>query len=62
MKKVLNVGGTRISPDEWIPIDDMVGRSIESAIDSILTFLMFKMDCVALQEDTHWETALSYTA
>lgn len=52
---VLNVGGTRITPDEWIPVDDMVGRSVDEAIDSILTFLMFKMDCARLQEKTRWE-------
>lgn len=57
---VLNVGGTRISPDEWIPIDDMVGRSIDSAIDKILTFLMFKMDCAALQEQTRWEVDVNH--
>lgn len=58
--KVLNVGGTRISKDEWIPIDDMVGRSVDSAVDSILTFLMFKMDCAALQEATRWETDVQH--
>ena len=57
---VINVGGTRISPDEWIPIDDMVGRSVDSAVDSILTFLMFKMDCAALQEATRWETDVEH--
>lgn len=56
----LNVGGTRISPDEWIPIDDMVGRSVDSAIDKILTFLMFKMDCAALQESTRWEVDVEH--
>ncbi|AMR57671.1 putative DNA polymerase [Pseudomonas phage vB_PsyM_KIL3b] len=55
VEKVINVGGTRISPDEWIPIDDMIGRTVDSAIDSILTFLMFKMDCACLQEKTRWE-------
>ena len=57
---VLNVGGKRNSPDEWIPIDDMVGRSVDSAIDSILTFLMFKMDCAALQEATRWEVDVAH--
>jgi hypothetical protein len=57
---VINVGGTRISPDEWIPIDDMVGRNVDSAIDSILTFLMFKMDCAALQESTRWEVDVEH--
>lgn len=60
LEKVLNVGGTRISPDEWIPIDDMVGRKVDSAIDSILTFLMFKMDCAALQETTRWEVDVEH--
>lgn len=58
--ETLNVGGTRISPDEWIPIDDMVGRSVDSAIDKILTFLMFKMDCAALQEATRWEVDVEH--
>ena len=53
--KTLFVGGTRIEYGEWIPIDDMINRSVDSAIDSILTFLMFKMDCAALQESTRWE-------
>jgi hypothetical protein len=57
---VLNVGGTRISADEWIPIDDMINRSVDSAIDSILTFLMFKMDCAALQEITRWEVDIAH--
>lgn len=58
--EILNVGGTRISPDEWIPIDDMVGRGVDSAVDSILTFLMFKMDCAALQEATRWEVDIAH--
>lgn len=53
--KTLFVGGKRNSVNEWIPIDDMINRSVDSAIDSILTFLMFKMDCAALQESTRWE-------
>lgn len=59
---IINVGGTRISHDEWIPIDDMVGRSVDSAVDSILTFLMFKMDCAALQEMTRWEVDIEHVA
>lgn len=58
--KMLHVGGTRISDNEWIPIDDMKGRTVDSAIDSILTFLMFKMDCAALQEGTRWEVDLDH--
>ncbi len=58
--EILNVGGTRISPDEWIPIDDMVGRGVDSAVDSILTFLMLKMDCAALQEATRWEVDIAH--
>lgn len=56
----LNVGGTRQSPDEWIPIDDMVGRSVDAAVDSILTFLMFKMDCARLQEATRWQADVEH--
>lgn len=59
-EKVLNVGGTRIAADEWIPIDDMIGRKVDNAIDSILTFLMFKMDCAALQESTRWEVDVEH--
>ena len=58
--RVLNVGGTRISADEWIPIDDMVGQKVSVAIDKILTFLMFKMDCAALQETTRWEVDVEH--
>lgn len=57
---ILRVGGTRISADEWIPIDDMVGQSTDVAIDKILTFLMFKMDCAALQEITRWEVDVEH--
>jgi hypothetical protein len=56
----LRVGGTRISADEWIPIDDMKERTVDQAIDSILTFLMFKMDCAALQEATRWEVDVDH--
>lgn len=56
----LPVGGTRISPDEWIPIDDMVGRSVDKAVDSILMFLMFKMDCARLQEATRWQADIEH--
>lgn len=59
-EKTIHVGGTRISKDEWIPIDDMKGRSVDSAIDSILTFLMFKMDCACLQEKTRWELDIEH--
>lgn len=52
---ILNVGGKRMHADEWIPIDDMVGRSVDEAICEVLTFLMFKMDCARLQEKTMWE-------
>lgn len=58
--RILRVGGKRIRDDEWIPIDNMVGRSVDSAIDSILTFLMFKMDCAALQEVTRWEVDVEH--
>lgn len=58
--QILRVGGTRISPDEWIPIDDMKTRTVDEAIDSILTFLMFKMDCAALQESTRWEVDVEH--
>lgn len=50
-----NVGGKRMSEDEEIYIDQFVGGSVDDAIDRLLTFLMFKMDCARLQEDTGWE-------
>lgn len=56
----LRVGGTRIKPDEWVPIDDMKARTVEQAVDSILTFLMFKMDCAALQEATRWQVDVDH--
>lgn len=56
----LPVGGKRQHEKEWIPIDDMVGRGVDQAIDSILTFLMFKMDCAALQETTRWKVDVEH--
>lgn len=50
-----SVGGTRISPDEEIYLDQFRQESVEDAIDRILTFLMFKADCARLQEKTRWE-------
>lgn len=50
-----NVGGKRISDEEEIYLDQFKGDSVEEAINRILTFLMFKMDCARLQESTGWE-------
>lgn len=50
-----NVGGKRMSEDEEIYLDQFVGSSVTEAVDRILTFLMFKMDCARLQEQTGWE-------
>lgn len=50
-----SVGGKRLTEDEEIYIDRYVGGSVTEAIDRLLTFLMFKMDCARLQEDTGWE-------
>jgi hypothetical protein len=58
--QILRVGGTRISDTEWIPIDSMKDRTVDQAIDDILTFLMFKMDCAALQEATRWEVDVEH--
>lgn len=44
------VGGSRISPDEEIYIDSLVGKSVDEHIERFLTFLMFKMDTYRLQE------------
>jgi hypothetical protein len=49
------VGGKRISDDEVLAIDSLVGLSVEEHINRLLTFLMFKMDCARLQEKTMWE-------
>jgi hypothetical protein len=49
------VGGKRVSEDESIAIDELVGLPVEEHINRILTFLMFKMDCARLQEKTRWE-------
>lgn len=49
------VGGKRISSDEVLAIDELVGLSVEEHINRLLTFLMFKMDCARLQEKTMWE-------
>jgi len=50
-----SVGGKRMSEDEKIYLDQFVGSSVEEAINRILTFLMFKMDCAKLQEQTGWD-------
>lgn len=49
------VGGKRLSDDEVLYIDNLVGLSVEEHINRLLTFLMFKMDCARLQEKTRWE-------
>lgn len=49
------VGGKRISDNEQLAIDKLVGLSVEEHINRLLTFLMFKMDCARLQEKTMWE-------
>lgn len=49
------VGGKRVSEDESIAVDELVGLPVEEHINRILTFLMFKMDCARLQEKTRWE-------
>lgn len=48
------VGGKRMYEGEEIYIDSLVGISVEEHINRILTYLMFKMDCLALQEKTKW--------
>lgn len=51
------VGGTRLK-GEVCYIDKLKGRPVDSAVDSILTFLMFKMDTVRLREKTRWKADL----
>jgi len=50
-----HVGGTRMLDGEEIYLDQFVGSTVDEAIDRILTFLMFKMDCARLQEKTRWD-------
>lgn len=49
------VGGKRMSEDEEIYLDRFVGDDVDNAVNRILTFLMFKMDCARLQEATGWD-------
>lgn len=55
-----NVGGTRIDDDEVTYVDSLRGLSVDEHIDRLLTFLMFKMDCLRLQEKTMWEVDVEY--
>lgn len=50
-----SVGGTRMNAEEEIYLDQFRNENPEQAIDRVLTFLMFKMDCARLQEITRWE-------
>ena len=50
-----HVGGTRMFDGEEIYLDQFVGSTVDEAIDRLLTFLMFKMDCARLQEKTRWD-------
>ncbi len=54
------VGGTRVSESEELYIDNLKGLSVDEHINNILTFLMFKADCAALQEKTMWEVDVPY--
>lgn len=54
------VGGKRMSEDEHLKIDDYVGESVDKHVDRLLTFLMFKMDCVRLQEKTRIRADVEY--
>lgn len=47
-------GGKRLE-GEALYVDQYKGGDVDSAIDRILTFLMFKMDCANLQETTKWD-------
>lgn len=54
------VGGTRLTPDEEIYLDQFVGQSVDEHINRLLTFLMSKMDFARLQEKTRWEVDVEY--
>lgn len=45
------VGGTRLSPDEHLSIDELKGLTVDEHIDRFLSFIMFKMDTYRIQED-----------
>ena len=50
------VGGTRLSEDEETYLDQFKNcTSVDEWINEILTFLMFKMDNIALKEKTRWK-------
>lgn len=54
------VGGKRVSEDEVIYLDSLVGIGYEKHIDRLLTFVMFKMDCARLQEKTRWKVDVEF--
>lgn len=54
------VGGSRVSATEEIYIDSLKGLSVDEHITRVLSFLMHKMECVALQEKTRWEVDVDY--
>ena len=54
------VGGKRMTEDEEIYLDRLVGISEEEHVNRILSFLMFKMDCARLQEKTRIEADIPY--
>lgn len=50
------VNPKRLTPDEVVYLDRYVNNSsVDEYVDRILTFLMFKMDCVRLQEKTRFK-------
>lgn len=55
-----SVGGKRMFAGEEIHLDRYVGGSVTDAIDRIISYLMFKADCVALQEKTGWKVDEEY--
>lgn len=50
-----SVGSKRMSDEEVIYLDQFAGSSVTESINRLLTYLMFKMDCARLQEQTGWE-------
>lgn len=55
-----SVGGKRMFEGEEIHLDRYVGGSVTDAIDRIISYLMFKADCVSLQEKTGWKVDEEY--
>ena len=50
----------KMSEDEEVYIDNFIGQSVDEHVNRCLTFLMFKMDMLALKEATGWKLDEEY--